>query len=921
MTLLPLGSLEPLALEGESYRLAFTPSLVQERFGQRVTIEMLANEGGYVDAAGDGSWWVPSGRTFLSPGRGDLPADELAEARAHFFSPRRARDPFGNEVVTTMDAYDLLPAESLDPLGNGVSVVNDYRTLQPRLLTDPNGNRSEVAFDALGLVVGTAVMGKAGEGLGDTLNGFEPDLSDVDRLAHLDDPLNDPHAILKGATTRLVYDLFAYMRTRSESQPQPAVVHSIARETHHSDLENGSRSALQHSFSYSDGFGREIQKKALAEPGALVEGGPDAKPRWVGSGWVVFNNKGKPVRQFEPFITGTHRFEFDQRVGVSPIVFYDPVQRAVATLNPNHSWQKVVFDPWRQQSWDVNDTLLIADPAEDVDVGGHVARLSRDAYLPTWHGARIGGALGEDERAAAVNSETHAATPAVAHLDSLGRTFLTIADNGLDDDGQARLQRTRIRFDIEGNQLAVIDALGRTVMGYAHDMLGNTVHSVSMDAGERWTLNDVAGQPIRSWDSRGHEFRHSYDALRRPRHRFVSGSDPERSDPRTLEREVLFERIDYGEDEVDPETLNLRGRAVRSFDGAGVLVNGGYDFKGNLLTSGRQLASDYKDVPDWSGSPALEAEIFESRTTYDAMNRPISIVSPDQSEIRHGYNEAGLLERIEARLRGAVDWTLFVDDIDYDAKGQRQRIVYGNGVEITYDYDPLTFRLTRLKTSRDAEGDLQDLGYVYDPAGNITHIQDDAQQTIFFNNSVIESHADYRYDPVYQLIEAAGREHRGQTGQTDHNDPLPQAHPSDGQAMRRYREAYDYDAVGNILRMIHRAEDNNWTRRYDYAADSNRLLATSLPGDDPTGPFSGRYSYSDHGSMTSMPHLTAVDWDFKEQMQRADLGGGGDAFYVYDATGQRVRKIRGACRVNDGGAALSRRIRDLPSANRGAVGA
>ena len=28
---------------------------------------------------------------------------------------------------------------------------------------------------------------------------------------------------------------------------------------------------------------------------------------------------------------------------------------------------------------------------------------------------------------------------------------------------------------------------------------------------------------------------------------------------------------------------------------------------------------------------------------------------------------------------------------------------------------------------------LQDLRYTYDPAGNITHIRDDAQQTIYFN--------------------------------------------------------------------------------------------------------------------------------------------------------------------------------------------
>src|SRR5213078_5220227 len=81
---------------------------------------------------------------------------------------------------------------------------------------------------------------------------------------------------------------------------------------------------IQLSFSYSDGFGREIQKKIQAEPGPLVEDGPQISPRWVGSGWTIFNNKGKPVRQYEPFFTDTHRFEFDVKIGVGPVFFYDP---------------------------------------------------------------------------------------------------------------------------------------------------------------------------------------------------------------------------------------------------------------------------------------------------------------------------------------------------------------------------------------------------------------------------------------------------------------------------------------------------------------------------------------------------------------------------------------------------------------------
>src|SRR5881409_1122073 len=186
--------------------------------------------------------------------------------------------------------------------------------------------------------------------------------------------------------TRLVYDLFAYQRTKAQPNPQSIVVYTLARETHDSDPVPAGGLAIQHSFSYSDGFGREIQKKVQAEPGPVpmragdgsiivgVGGQPtmtatDVSPRWVGSGWTVFNNKGKPVRQFEPFFTDTHSFEFDVRIGVSPVLFYDPVERVVATLHPNHTYEKVVFDPWRQETWDVSDTLTL-EPQNDKDVKG-----------------------------------------------------------------------------------------------------------------------------------------------------------------------------------------------------------------------------------------------------------------------------------------------------------------------------------------------------------------------------------------------------------------------------------------------------------------------------------------------------------------------------------------------------------------------
>src|SRR5439155_11109529 len=134
----------------------------------------------------------------------------------------------------------------------------------------------------------------------------------------------------------------------------------------------------------------------------------DTPKRWVGSVRTVCNNKGKPVRQYEPFFSATPLYEEEREMtdtGVSPILFYDAVERVVATLHPNHTWEKVVFDPWQQTTYDVNDTVLnpdgTTDPKRDADVQGFFARLPDADYLPTWYEQRRALAANDPERVAA----------------------------------------------------------------------------------------------------------------------------------------------------------------------------------------------------------------------------------------------------------------------------------------------------------------------------------------------------------------------------------------------------------------------------------------------------------------------------------------------------------------------------------------
>jgi len=1035
--LLPLAMVESMALPGESYKLAFSPGLLEHIFMNKqgglpgdasFLVGKGGAQGGYISM--DGKGWIPSRRIFFDADADiDEPANtavhELDIARRHFFLPRKLVDPFDQCSQMDYDAYDLLITHSRDAVGNTVTFDNDYRVLEPRCVIDANGNRTVVAFDALGMVVATAVMGKEDEPVGDLLEGFDADPALADLQAFIADPHSQATSLLGKASTRFIYDLERYQR--ASQSPFSA---TLARETHLSDP-GGDQTKIQISFSYSDGFGREIQKKVQAEagdapqrqvdvplptgdirPGDLVRQTQD-KPlhtsqRWVGTGRTVFNNKGKPVRQYEPFFSATYLFESEREMtdtGVSPLLFYDPVGRVVATLHPNHSFEKTVFDPWRQESWDVNDTVMQADPSTDPDVGHYLQCLPAAEYLPGWYEQRSNGQQGADEQDAANKAATHAATPSVIHFDTLGRPMLTIVDNGKDGKGEEQKYATRVVRDIEGNDRELIDANDRVAMRYDYDMLGNRIYEASMDAGERWMLHDVTGKPLYAWDSRSHTFRSEYDPLRRPLRSFVTDTDSAGSG-----KELLTERLVYGEQHPEAGRLNLRGKLYLQLDQAGVVASEEHDFKGNLLRASRRIASEYRQTLDWSAvdavipakaeitfatavledalAPMLETEIYSSSTRYDALNRAVQIIAPHSNKpkaavnvIQHVYNQASLLERVDVWLDHAGEPSnlaemqvpstekLGVEQIDYNAKGQRLGIAYKNGTSTRYGYDPQTFRLTHLYSRRgepfntDCENPspvltaapdvppegtpcgLQNLHYSYDPMGNVTHIRDDAQQTIFFDNKRVEPSADYTYDALYRLIKATGREHIGQREQpeTSWNDACRThlAHPGDGQTMRQYEESYQYDPAGNIREVTHSAANGNWTRSYDYNEADNRLVSSRVGQRT-----AEHYDYDPHGNLLQMPHLAAMQWDYNDHLRMtrrqgagvkivsapqpdeiAELAGnmnqelgiapdidqddgfredgeltdahqvqsGEQTWYVYDASGQRIRQVTESC--------------------------
>ncbi|MEM6434380.1 MAG: SpvB/TcaC N-terminal domain-containing protein, partial [Cyanobacteria bacterium P01_D01_bin.115] len=307
-TPLPWGEINSLALPYETYKLALTDDLLSAVFEtEYLTAEVRGNlndpdESGYLSFDTSGQYWVRSGVAGF---------DTRTETHAatHFYLPERYTDAFGNTTTLSYDSRDLYVASSTDPVGNTTQVRQfDFRVLAPAELEDINGNRSQVYFDVLGLPTAMAMLGKGTDA--DGLSGFDdalanPDLADLTAFFN-GGVYNEAQARqwLGSATARYVYHFGETAEADGNLTwgAQPAAACSIMREQHHAALEPGQISPLQVGFEYSDGMGTVLVQKVQAEPDP--DDDSDNPPlRWIANGKTILNNKGNPVKQYEPYFS------------------------------------------------------------------------------------------------------------------------------------------------------------------------------------------------------------------------------------------------------------------------------------------------------------------------------------------------------------------------------------------------------------------------------------------------------------------------------------------------------------------------------------------------------------------------------------------------------------------------------------------
>ncbi len=291
-------------------------------------------------------------------------------------------------TTITYDPYACLVTCVTDAMGHQTKAQYDYRYLLPFRLIDPNENVQEAHYDALGRLSVSSFYGKeAGQrvGFAPLYEGAHLTKQAMARLTiSIEQVLQKPERALGPYATAYFYDALNWITDRKP-------VHSAALVS--DNYANDPNAQVRITLVHSDGFGRVLQTRQKVEPGlaykidrrhefTIKNGKPveiETDTRWVVSGRVEYNNKGLPVRSYQPYFINSSRYIDDaafRDFGYYDTHYYDPLGREVRVVTAQGYLRRQTYHAWYGIKEDENDTLaevLVqqsaqAQPALEVEV-------------------------------------------------------------------------------------------------------------------------------------------------------------------------------------------------------------------------------------------------------------------------------------------------------------------------------------------------------------------------------------------------------------------------------------------------------------------------------------------------------------------------------------------------------------------------
>jgi insecticidal toxin complex protein TccC len=589
---------------------------------------------------------------------------------------------------------------------------------------------------------------------------------------------------------------------------------------------------------YFDGFGRVVQDKRRVEPGPSftvdAAGAPAtdgagtlrstlAAERWVTSARVRYNDKGKPVRQYEPYFVDTWRYtpyEALDSIGYAYTLSYDALNRVVRVDTPKGFFRTQRYGAWSETYSDEDDTVLDSDYYRT-----HID----DPGLDRW------------ERQALLKSALSYDTPSTTVLDNLARPVRGIErDNGIVPAGafeplgftaeqsaqirgelrtngfldaraaptiayqpgrpgfdlrlrppyEARQQDiiaaldairaagtalvTRSAFDIAGRELWSTDprlwAIWESEGGHGepprnfrttYGTDGDELLVRSADRGELYQLMTANGSPLFCVDGRGLVFDTYYDAALRPTRVHVSGGQGAPVD-RDLERRRYGDELTPSGPLVpDPGQYNLIGEVLELDSPDLLTLTPSYSILGDPL---RQTLT-FRSLTGVTGTgqgeigDPVEDEAFDRSCEYDALGRVVASTDSDGNRLLSSWLVSSYLGALKLVTAAGAEHP-YVTRIGYNARGQREAVEYlGGVVSRTLEYDPATTALRHARATGADGQTLQDARYYADAAGNPTHVTDSAFDALFGRFGPASAELDYTTDALYRLVAASARQH------------------------------------------------------------------------------------------------------------------------------------------------------------------
>ncbi|MGZ8157188.1 MAG: SpvB/TcaC N-terminal domain-containing protein [Methylobacter sp.] len=956
-----LGKISSHALLHHNESAVFTKEFVSEAFGPQLTDDTIQSQGGYVFDTQSGYWW-DKGLTqfyFTTPASFYLPCkteNSFADPSSSLFvkSTVEYDQPYYFSAVKATQYID-----EANKIENVVTAQIDYVTLQPYQLVDINGNVSQALFDPLGQVIVTTLFGMEN---GKPVGGMrlypyagKPAEYAGRQDAVFDQVWNNPKKYLQGATSYFYYDLLSW---KDKKQPPCAI--NLIRDNFYLNAQGLSEFTCKITIGYSDGFARELESKLKTDDCWIVSGRTvyNNKGKTCEQYLPYFSNT--PAFETQQDIIDQKLFP------PPTVMHYDPLLRVMQVDTPKGFFSKVDFTPWEEKHYDEDDTVIDSayyidfmnkypkspnkptqaqiDEKDALDKAAKFYNTpSRTILDNAGHQIRaIENNLGNvsaDIFKDIVKSST--VTPDALFNELIAKGYLatcSIAPIGtwvtdkfqpyspgfvlaLDNPYQQfsgpvtdLLKQNALMSFIENDTLGRVTASIDARLYYANQAKGagyynfkyryamgekDPVYIASIDAGIEKHLSNIYGNQLWSLSSRNYCQLISYDRLQRR----SAVSVKKLTDDHPITSYADFKRVEvfeYGEAHPELPGCNLRGQLYQLKDLSGIVINRQYSLMGEILETSRQMATAYKNPVDWNTTTRLKKSHI-SRFTYDALQHVITETTPDGSVTTNAYNQAGFLNQVKVTFIDKTEQQI-IKRIEYDAKGQRTAIQYGNGIITNYAYEPATLHLTGISSTRPKNGGtetVQDITYAYDPAGNITRSWNNTFKTVFNKNQAVDPLSDYSYDALYRLIAANGRQHPGINAGTYKNNlkdgDLKQclfSNINDADKLENYNEVYSYDDSGNLIRKQHIAASSSWNRETPVEDNSNRLK-------DLTYDASGNLRQLNINNPVNLSFNCCENLVKAKIIQRPDELDDCD-YYVYDSGERRTRKV--SERMVNGGA-------------------